>query len=198
MAELLMTPLGTIFSQPNCWEEVKEPTCEDCSQFKKAGHDGICQVAKKLVYPKRKGCLVKEIEAAKSPSKICGPCSECNSFDTSIPKDSIWQFCLLKGNYLSQKDLEGCENFKPTIPNQALSKPRRNKGDGSGYIRLHPIVENGKTYDQYYYHYEIWEGGDRVAKNCRYIPKKKLETIQSLDRMKAPVTKILYELGLII
>ena len=133
-----------------------------------------------------------------TPSKTCGPCSECNSFDSSTPKDSIWQFCLSKGKYLSQDDLKGCEDFKPVIPYKPLKKHRRTKGDGSGYIGLHPIVKNGKTYDQYYYHYEIWEGGQLITKSCRYIPKKKLETIQSLEKAKAPVTKILYELGLII
>jgi hypothetical protein len=135
----------------------------------------------------------------KSPSKTCGPCSECNSFDTSIPKDSLWQFCLSKGKYLSQDDLGGCEEFKPIVPYQSPSKKRRERGDGSGQIQLHyHKAKNGKSYEQYYYHYEIRENGMRQRKGSRYIPAAKLDLIREMEADKKPVVTILYELGLIV
>ena len=136
---------------------------------------------------------------SKSPSKTCGPCSECNSFDTSIPKDSLWQFCLSKGKYLPQNELEGCEDFKPIVPYQSPSKKRRERGDGSGQIQLHYYeAKNGKSYEQYYYHYEIRENGMRQRKGSRYIPVRKLDLIREMEADKKPIVTILYELGLIV
>jgi hypothetical protein len=136
---------------------------------------------------------------SKSPSKTCGPCSECNSFDTSIPKDSLWQFCLSKGKYLPQNELEGCEDFKPIVPYQSPSKSRRTRGDGSGQIQLHYYkAKSGKSYEQYYYHYEIRENGMRQRKGSRYIPAAKLDLIREMEADKKPVVTILHELDLIV
>jgi len=85
-----------------------------------------------------------------------------------------------------------------TTPNFPITTPskRRERGDGSGYIQLHyHTSKKGKTYEQYYYHYEIWEGGKCQVKSSIYIPKAKLSLIQSLEGEKAPVTKIIKELG---
>ena len=114
MAELLMTPLGTVFLQPTFWETV-EPSCY-------------------------------------------------------------------------QPD-------PPDFPDLPPSNSRRKKGDGSGYIQLHPTKQKGKIYEQYYYHYEFWEGGDHVIKSCVYIPKRLLAEIEAMDKAKEPVTKILKALG---
>ncbi|MFM7192613.1 MAG: hypothetical protein ACKN9E_00025 [Microcystaceae cyanobacterium] len=110
MAELLMTPLGTVFLQPTFWETVELP----------------------------------------------------------------------------------CQDNPPDLP---PSNSRRKKGDGSGYIQLHPTKQKGKIYEQYYYHYEFWEGGHHVIKSCVYIPKRLLAKIEAMDRAKEPVTKILKALG---
>jgi hypothetical protein len=73
---------------------------------------------------------------------------------------------------------------------------RRSKGDGSGYIRRHNYTSrSGKAYEQYYYHYEIWENSSRQVKSCCYIPKARLEQVRKLEANKAPVTKILQVLG---
>jgi len=73
---------------------------------------------------------------------------------------------------------------------------RRNKGDGSGYIRTHYYTSRtGKAYEQHYYHYEIWENGSRQVKSCCYIPKARLEQVRELEAYKAPVTQILQVLG---
>jgi len=85
-----------------------------------------------------------------------------------------------------------------TTPNFPITTPskRRERGDGSGYIQLHyHTSKKGKSYEQYYYHYELWENGVRQIKSCAYIPKKKLPLIQTLESEKAPVTRILQELG---
>jgi hypothetical protein len=81
-------------------------------------------------------------------------------------------------------------------------RPRRSRGQGSGYIRLHYCEKQTrsgkKSYEQYYYHYELWENGIRQHKGSKYIPKAKLELIQDMDKEKMPITFILRELGLIV
>lgn len=81
-------------------------------------------------------------------------------------------------------------------------RPRRSRGQGSGYIRLHYCEKQTrsgkKSYEQFYYHYEIWANGTRQRKGSKYIPKAKLELIQDMDKEKMPITFILRELGLIV
>ncbi|MBW4589778.1 MAG: ASCH domain-containing protein [Aetokthonos hydrillicola CCALA 1050] len=76
------------------------------------------------------------------------------------------------------------------------SKMRRHKGEGSGSIHWRNITKNGKDYPQAYYHYEVWEGGDRLIKSSRYIPKRLLTRVQELEQYKAPVREILTLLGI--
>jgi hypothetical protein len=57
------------------------------------------------------------------------------------------------------------------------------------------LLKNGKDYPQAYYHYEFWNGGDRLTKSSRYIPKRLLSQVQKLDADKAPVREILQVLG---
>ncbi len=75
------------------------------------------------------------------------------------------------------------------------SKPRRRKGDGSGSIHWKTITRNGKDYPQPWYHYEVWEKGDRLVKSTKYIPKMLLPEVQQLDDEKAPISEILKLLG---
>ncbi|WP_051738975.1 hypothetical protein [Synechocystis sp. PCC 6714] len=126
------------------------------------------------------------------------PCSNCYSFKDSIPANSAWKFCLLKGKYLVENNLNGCDQFKPIVPYQPPPKNRRTKGDGSGYIQLHYCHKKGKSYEQFYYHYEIWENGIRQRKGSKYIPKAKLAAVQELETCKVPVILILRELGIIV
>jgi hypothetical protein len=144
MAELLMTPLGTVFLQPTFWESETKLSCQDCEQFKPNGYDGHCQKLGQSIYSKHKIC-----------------------------QDFI-------------------ERQPPDI---SPSNSRRKKGDGSGYIQLHPTKQKGKIYDQYYYHYELWEAGDRLIKSSVYIPKRLLPEIEVMDSNKEPVIKILKALG---
>ncbi len=51
-----------------------------------------------------------------------------------------------------------------------------------------------KSYEQYYYHYELGEGENRVKRSV-YIPKSKLDVVQEWERKKASVTSILAYLG---
>lgn len=75
------------------------------------------------------------------------------------------------------------------------SKKRRRKGDGSGSIHRKTITRGDKEYPQAWYHYEIWEKGDRLAKKTKYIPKRLVAKIQELEEKKAPVKEILKVLG---
>lgn len=79
-----------------------------------------------------------------------------------------------------------------TIP---PSKMRRQKGLGTGYVEQKPIIRNDKEYPQYWYHYEVWEKGDRLVKRSKYIPKQLVAKIQELEEEKAPVREILELLG---
>jgi hypothetical protein len=147
---------------------------------------------------KRRAALAVPLASPSIESCISTQCSSCNSFDSSIPANSAWKFCLLKGKYLVENDLNGCDQFKPIVPYQPPPKNRRTKGDGSGYIQLHYCHKKGKSYEQFYYHYEIWANGIRQRKGSKYIPKAKLAAVQEMETCKVSVTFILKELGLIV
>ena len=73
---------------------------------------------------------------------------------------------------------------------------RRAKGIGSGYIHYRTVTKKGKEYREAYYHYEIWQDGDRLTKSSKYIPKRLLSQVQRLEVEKAPVREILQLLGI--
>ncbi len=81
--------------------------------------------------------------------------------------------------------------------NQILK--RRCKGEGSGSIQRHLVercLQNQcRLYEQYWYHYEIWQDGKRLIKSSVYIPQTKLAKIQQMDADKASVKAILQDLG---
>ena len=64
---------------------------------------------------------------------------------------------------------------------------RRRRGDGSGQIRS----RQSHSSIQYWYHFELWKDGDRLIKSTVYIPKGKLEQVQSMEQEKRPVAEIL-------
>ncbi|MFM7793411.1 MAG: hypothetical protein ACKO90_36775, partial [Microcystis panniformis] len=68
---------------------------------------------------------------------------------------------------------------------------RRLKGEGSGSIHWRTYTRNGRQYRQAFFHYELWEGGDRLIKSCKYIPKEKVADIQDLQTQKASIVEIL-------
>jgi len=101
-------------------------------------------------------------------------------------------------NALHSQDINGGEKSLPLEHSgtKAVADPikRRRKGTGSGYIYWR--VSQGK-YKQAFYHYEIWQEGDRLLKKTKYIPKRLLSEVQQLDQHKAPVRDILRVLGVI-
>ena len=126
-------------------------------------------------------------------------CSNCNSFDSAIKNDSPWAFCLLKGKYIARDELTTCDDFTPIIPYQAPAKTRRSRGDGSGSIVKRFLSKKTKketkSYEQYWYDYELWESGVCLRKGTAYIPKNKLEEIELMNKDKKPVKLILKALG---
>ncbi|BAZ36670.1 C-5 cytosine-specific DNA methylase (plasmid) [Calothrix sp. NIES-4101] len=83
-------------------------------------------------------------------------------------------------------------------PSNEISPSKRRKGDGSGSIHWRTITRGGKDYPQAYYHYEFWNGGDRLVKSSRYIPKKLLAQVQKMEMEKVPVREILGLLGVVV
>jgi hypothetical protein len=75
------------------------------------------------------------------------------------------------------------------------STKRRKQGYGAGYIECKPIKRGNKEYPQYWYHWEIWQDGDRVVKKSKYIPRRLLARVEKLEAQKAPVKEILVLLG---
>ena len=80
---------------------------------------------------------------------------------------------------------------KSPSKNLSPSKSQRQRGQGSGTVHYRRIKKKGKEYQQAYYHYEIWRGGDRMIKSSEYIPKKMETKIIRMNNEKVPVEKIL-------
>lgn len=84
------------------------------------------------------------------------------------------------------------------LPRPKRQSKRRSPGQGSGYIQLHYCEKQTKSgvksYNQYYYHYELEVKGKRVKRSA-YIPKDKLDVVLEWDRKKVVVTAILSYLG---
>ena len=111
----------------------------------------------------------------KNPRKSSNTLS--NSVDEKLNDSCIEQ--VLKTNDLNPR--------KTTPP----SKRKRKQGEGTGYIECKPIKRSGKEYKQYWYHYEEWQGGDRVAKKCRYISQRLVARVEKMNADKVPVEEIL-------
>jgi hypothetical protein len=71
------------------------------------------------------------------------------------------------------------------------STKRRKQGYGAGYIECKPIKRGNKEYKQYWYHWEIWQDGDRITKKSKYIPNNRRSQIEKMNNEKAPVEEIL-------
>ena len=84
-----------------------------------------------------------------------------------------------------------CRTDPKLTPSKIISKPRRKRGTGSGYIYWRTVKKNGTEYQQTFYHYEIRDKNNRRVKSCEYIPKKLRGLIEQMDNDKVPVTEIL-------
>ncbi|WP_146131495.1 hypothetical protein [Merismopedia glauca] len=73
----------------------------------------------------------------------------------------------------------------------SLPEPnRRRKSLGSGYLFCKPVTINGKEYSQWWYQWEV-----KGVKRSKYVPRKLLGDIQTLEAQKVPVADILEVLG---
>lgn len=116
--------------------------------------------------------------------------------------------CLIKLNFtedfnqdLASQSLVKVFNeiIQPEVFSLVLKVKRRDRGDGSGQIRCHHVnhrlKKQTKSYEQYWYHYELWSDGERLVKGSVYIPKAKLVMIQKMESLKLSVLVILEALG---
>ena len=116
---------------------------------------------------------------------------------------------LLGDKWINNDEINISQGFKgsPSNLNSSpskieLSPSKRRKGEGSGSIHWRTITKGGKDYPQAYYHYELWNRGDRgskaerLVKSSKYIPKGLLSQVQRLESEKAPVKEILRVLGI--
>jgi hypothetical protein len=144
--------------------------------------------------------ILKLLHIGTSPSQLLG--------DTENSPSNYEAYVNIENNpnkLLGDKELNNVENIEITkfadspsnSPSNHISPSKRRKGDGSGSIHWRTITKNCKDYPQAYYHYEIWSGGDRLVKSSKYIPKRLLSQVQTLDREKAPVREILTLLGMV-
>ncbi len=113
-------------------------------------------------------------------------------FDVQINDDPILedQILTIAKIYVFPK-LPSPKKCRTTRDLSPCKKSRRKRGEGSGDIEYKPVKRGLKTYEQLYYHYEIWKDGDRLIKSSKYIPKKLESKIIRMNNEKAPVAKIL-------
>ena len=145
-------------------------------QWRENGRQRTKYISKKLL------SKVEEAEALKLPVSeilvLLGGINKCSSKSYDSPIASI--------NDEVVNDISECSS-KVAPP----SKRRRKQGEGTGYIECKPIKRSGKEYKQYWYHYEEWREGDRTTKKSRYISKRLVARVQTMEAEKEPVTKIL-------
>ena len=166
--------------------------------------------------PKKLLSSVEDAEAAKrpvieilellgvgtSPSKLLG--DEENSPSNNVNVDiSDSTEKLLGDKWINNGETNISQGFESSPSNLdsspskiSFSPSKRRKGDGSGSIHWRIITRGGKDYQQAYYHYEIWSGGECTTKSTKYIPKRLLSQVQRLEAEKAPVKAILQLLGI--
>jgi hypothetical protein len=78
------------------------------------------------------------------------------------------------------------------IPLTTIGK--RSVGDGTGRITKRNIRKRGRDYKQYWYDWQYYQNGKLIGRS-RYIPKRLLPRIQTMEEEKLPVYKILEVLG---
>jgi hypothetical protein len=106
---------------------------------------------------------------------------------------------ISRGEQFSTLDNEKVQNSDENNQSISLSRgeqitppsTKRKQGDGTGYIECKPIKRGNKEYLQYWYHWEIWQKGDRYLKKSRYIPKRLLARVKKLETKKVSVREIL-------
>ena len=116
---------------------------------------------------------------------------EAIASDKSIDEILILLRGIAKDPY-SQNNL----NKKSREGELTLSKPRRLKGEGTGYIIKKPIKRGNKTYNQYWFCYEAWSNNKRQKKS-KYIPNRNVDQVSKLNFEKQPVDKILKAIGVL-
>ena len=85
------------------------------------------------------------------------------------------------------------ENPQKIIPPSKIppTKPRRKKGEGTGYIYHRLITRKGNQYQEFYYRYRDDSGKLR----SKYIPQRLLNKVKEAEAGKKPVAELLILLG---
>ena len=138
----------------------------------------------KLLIPFPCPCLIKKphsepIEGVIIRANSLGFDVKINDRVVNVPKIYVFPKLPSPKKCRTDRDLSPCK------------KPRRKRGEGSGYIEYREVKRGAKTYKQAWLNYEIWQDGDRLVKSSKYIPKKLESKILRMNQEKVPVEKIL-------
>ncbi len=153
--------------------------------------------------------ILKLLDVATNSSNLLGDeenspeLSDANA-DISKGADKLLGYKWINNGEINiSQGFDGSPSNSDSSPSKIeLSPSKRRKGEGSGSIHWRTITRGGKDYPQAYYHYELWNRGDRgskaerLVKSSKYIPKGLLSQVQRLEAQKAPVKKILRVLGI--
>ena len=169
-------------------EESKADTSQDeqLPQDKQRSLSAESSTSQKLLGDKLSiPCLIKQPHKQQFEGLIVG--DRESKFDVrvddriiSLPKLYVFP------HFPSPKKCKTDDDISPS----KISRSRRKKGTGSGYINWRVTKKNGKDYKQTWFHYELWDKG-RQVKSCVYIPKGKRSQIQKMNDEKVPVEEIL-------
>jgi hypothetical protein len=110
--------------------------------------------------------------------------SQAELFAHLKPRSLFGEFCI------STPLLSPSKNELPQNGLSASKPTRRRKSWGSGYLFCKPVTINGKEYSQWWYQWEV-----KGVKRSKYVSRKLLGEIQTLEAQKVPVADILEVLG---
>ncbi len=98
-----------------------------------------------------------------------------------------------KGYHFAYDELISISRGEQASPpsTKNLKRAKRQQGYGAGYIECRKVKRGSKLYSQFWYHYEFWQGGDRMTKKSKYIPKRLVPKVERMNGNKVPVAEIL-------
>lgn len=103
-------------------------------------------------------------------------------------------------NFSPEETVQSAETFtrgldcdRPITPSTEppSTKTRRLKGEGSGCLFSSTLTRGTKTYEQWWFQYEIHSIDGKPKKRSIYVSGKKLSQVRTLNDQKVPIEEIL-------